>query len=214
MPAVTSTDEHHTLETNAYAVAYRLIGDRPAARAVAGIAAVRVAQAGGLQRDDWLYWLVEYTVEQTVGPGAPPAQGEAAEDPHAGLREALRRRLERAGHQERVAAALVHLSGYPPDFVAAVVNCSPEDVPQLARLLAPPPGIDYRDLGDPALTKRVTKSDRSTRHGPHWTTIAAVVLIVALIIAATQITGPRPSFGPPLDDDRSTEGRPSDPDDE
>lgn len=211
-----SPDDDQTLEINAYAVAYRLLGDRPAARAVSGIAAERVRQAGGLARPDWLYLLVEFTLEQTVGPGAL-ASGDPAADEHSGLRAALRRRLERAAPDERVAGSLVHLAGYPLDFVAEVVHRTPEQTEQLAGLLAPPPGIAYRDLGDPELTGR-TGSDRREgrrRRGPHWTTIAAMAVIIAVVLAATQITGPRPTLGPPLEEESSSaEGWPPDPRDE
>lgn len=210
-----SPDEDQTLEINAYAVAYRLLGDRPAARAVSGIAAERVRQAGGPARPDWLYLLIEFTLDQTVGPGALPG-GDPATDEHSGLRTALRRRLERAAPDERVAASLVHLAGYPVDFVAAIVHRTPEQTVQLAGLLAPPPGIAYRDLGDPELTGRVASTRRERRRrGPHWTTIAAVALVVVLVLAATQITGPRPTLGPPLEEgSSSTEGWPADPGDE
>ena len=65
-----STDAIDTaLETNAYAISYRLLGDRPAARAVAGISAERLRQVGGMTRPDWMYLLVEFTLDQTVEPG-------------------------------------------------------------------------------------------------------------------------------------------------
>jgi len=213
---VASPDDDQTLEINAYAVAYRLLGDRPAARAVSGIAAERVRQAGGVTRPDWLYLLVEFTLDQTVGPGAL-VSSDPEGDEHSGLRVALRRRLERAAPDERVAGSLVHLAGYPVDFVADVVGRSPDETQQLAGLLAPPPGIAYRDLGDPELTGRVAseRRDESRRRGPHWTTIAALALIIAAVIAATQITGPRPTLGPPLEENGSSaEGWAPDPGDE
>ncbi len=213
---MTSPDEDQTLEINAYAVAYRLLGDRPSARAVSGIAAERVRQAGGLARPDWLYLLVEFTLDQMVGPSALPT-GDPAVDQHSGLRVALRRRLERAAPDERVAGSLVHLAGYPVDFVADIVHRTPEQTEQLAGLLAPPPGIAYRDLGDPELTGRAEADRRQQRRrrGPHWTTVAAVALIIAVVIAATQITGPRPTLGPPLEENGvSAEGWAPDPGDE
>lgn len=185
------------LETNAYAISFRLLGDRPAGRAVAGIAAERLRQVGGMSRPDWMYLLVEFTLDQTIEPGAL-AIAPSADDPYTGLRTALRRRLERAAPDERVAGALVHLGGYPIEFVASVVNRSPEQTAALAGVLAPPPGIDYRDLGDPELTRRLPAAlGRSQRRRPHWTTIVVTVLVVLAVLVATQLTGPRPSLGPP-----------------
>lgn len=188
------------LETNAYAISYRLLGDRPAARAVAGIAAERLRQVGGMTRPDWMYLLVEFCLDQTIEPGAMAVQPNP-DDPYTGLRTALRRRLERAAPDERVAGSLIHLAGYPVEWVATVVNRSPEQTVQLAGILAPPPGVDYRDLGDPELTRRPPpqRAERSRRR-PHWTTLAAVAVVVAIVLAATQITGPRPTLGPPMDE--------------
>ena len=94
------------LETNAYAISYRLLGDRPAARAVAGISAERLRQVGGMTRPDWMYLLVEFTLDQTVEPGVL-AVSPNDDDPYTGLRTALRRRLERAAPDERVAGSLI-----------------------------------------------------------------------------------------------------------
>ncbi len=208
-----SSDQQNdqTLEANAYAIAYRLLGDRPAARAVAGIAAQQVRLEGGLQRPDWLVLLVEHTVRQAVGPvslgvgTAPEPDDEPADDDERArrsLRAALRRRLERATPEERVAGALVHLAGYPVDFVAEAVGQDPARTAELAGVIAPPPGVRYRDLGDPELTgtdATPPRRRRATRR-PHWTTLAVLAVVVALVVVATQVTGPRPSFGPPLDE--------------
>jgi hypothetical protein len=189
------------LETNAYAISYRLLGDRPAARAVAGISTERLRQVGGMTRPDWMYLLVEFTLDQTVEPGVMAVRP-SDDDPFAGLRTALRRRLERASPDERVAGSLIHLAGYPIELVATVVNRTPEQAVQLAGILAPPPGVDYRDLGDPELTHRrpVRRSDGSGRRRPRWTTVAAVAVVAAIVLAATQITGPRPTLGPPIEE--------------
>ena len=189
------------LETNAYAISFRLLGDRPAARAVAGIAAERLRQVGGMTRPDWMYLLVEFTLDQTVEPGVL-AVSPNDDDPYTGLRTALRRRLERAAPDERVAGSLIHLAGYPIDLVASVVNRSPEQTVALAGILAPPPGVDYRDLGDPELTHRTPRRpERTRRRRVHWTTIAAVLVALAIVLGATQMTGPRPTLGPPLVED-------------
>jgi len=195
---VQPTPEPQTLEANSYAVAYRLLGDRPAARAVAGIAAQRLRQAhpGAMVPDDWLVMLTDYTIDQTVGPAALGADEDPA-DPHSGLRRALRRRLERATKEERVAGALIHLAGYPPDFVAAQLGTTPEQVRSLAGVLAPPPGVAYRDLGDPELTgvaRPTGAGTRGRRRRPHWTTVLAVLLVCLAVLYATQVTGPRPTL--------------------
>ena len=188
------------LETNAYAISYRLLGDRTAARAVAGISAERLRQVGGMTRPDWMYLLVEFTLDQTVEPGVMAVRPNE-EDPYTGLRTALRRRLERAAPDERVAGSLIHLAGYPVDMVAGVVNRTPDQTVQLAGILAPPPGVDYRDLGDPELTHRApARRGDARRRRPHWTTLAAVAVVVAVVLAATQLTGPRPTLGPPIDE--------------
>src|SRR5699024_9509753 len=80
------------LEANAYAISYRLLGDRPAAAAVAGIAAERLRQNGQASAPDWLCHLALYTLDQTVAPGVPDVPG-VDEDRFASLRLALRRRL-------------------------------------------------------------------------------------------------------------------------
>jgi len=194
---VQTRPDDQTLEANAYAVAYRLLGDRPAARAVSGIATQRLRQLGDPVPTDWLARLTEYTIEQSVGPAAAGVERHP-EDPHAGLRAALTRRLERATPQERVAGSLVHLSGYSPEFVGTLLGVSAEQARQLAGVLAPPPGVAYRDLGDPELTgQAVTPSvqrRRRRRRRPHWTTIVAILLIVAALLYATQVTGPRPTL--------------------
>ena len=198
---VTPDDTDNALEMNAYAIPYRLLGDRPAARAVSAIAAERLRQNGGMSRPDWLYLLVEFTLDQTVEPGVLAVRPND-DDPYTGLRTALRRRLERAAPDERVAGSLIHLAGYPVDMISGVVNRSPEQTVQLAGILAPPPGVDYRDLGDPELTRRtpVPMGGAQSRRRPHWTTLIAVAMVVAVVLAATQITGPRPTLGPPLDE--------------
>ena len=210
------------LEANAYAVTYRLLGDVAEARAAAGVATARLEHGAHDPNRHWLYTLTDLAVAASVGvadgrSGAPDADASggratghgaaghgATDDPSAGLRAALRRRLVNATPDERVAGALVHLAGYPPEFVADVLATTPESAVRAAAVLAPPPGVDYRDLGDPSLTGSAP-SRRSGRGGsrmrrPHWTTIAAVAVVAAAVIAATQVTGPRPTLGPPIDE--------------
>ena len=210
------------LEANAYAVTYRLLGDVAEARAAAGVATARLEHGAHDPNRHWLYTLTDLAVAASVGvadgrSGAPDADASggratghgaaghgATDDPSAGLRAALRRRLVNATPDERVAGALVHLAGYPPEFVADVVATTPESAVRAAAVLAPPPGVDYRDLGDPSLTgsapSRRAGRSRSRMRRPHWTTIAAVAVVAAAVIAATQVTGPRPTLGPPIDE--------------
>jgi len=191
--------DDRTFERNAYAIAFRLLGDRAAAAAVAGIAAERLRQSGHAGTGEWLRYLTLYTVEQTVGPGVPPIHADA--DRYASMRAALRRRLARAQPDERVAGGLLHLAGYPEDFVANVLGRSPDEVRSLARVLAPPPGLAYRELGDPALTgAQVARPDSPRGWRPRWTTVAVGLLLVVLVVAATRMTGPRPTLGPPVEE--------------
>lgn len=188
--------DDQTLEANAYAVAFRLLGDRPAARAVSGIATQRLRQQGSPMPTDWLASLIDYTIDQTVGPGSLGVQ-DHDDDPQASLRAALRRRLERATRDERIAGALIQLAGYSPDFVGPLLGTTPEHARSLAGVLAPPPGVAYRDLGDPELTGRApapTTSRRSRHRRPHWTTVLAVVVLCLAVLYATQVTGPRPTL--------------------
>ena len=198
---VQTTPDDPTLEANSYAVAFRLLGDRPAARAVSGIATQRLRQLGEPVPEDWLALLITYTIDQTVGAAALGVRAEhdphADHDPHAGMRVALRRRLERATPDERIAGSLIHLAGYPPEFVAALLHTTPENARVLAGVLAPPPGVAYRDLGDPELIgasgARGTPT-RRRRRGPHWTTVIAASVVAAAVFFATQVTGPRPTL--------------------
>ncbi len=204
-------------EANAYAVTYRLLGDAPAAHVAAQAAVAALHRAmerdgAALQGRHWLYPLTDLAVAEAVASpaalhGVDPSRSAAElatrDDPSAGLRAALRRRLINATPDERVAGALVHLAGYPVGFVAEVLGATPDDATAAAAVLAPPPGVDYRDLGDPALTgaRPTGTRRRSSRvRRPHWTTIAAVAIVVAAVVAATQVTGPRPTLGPPLEE--------------
>ena len=187
------------LEANAYAISFRLLGDRGAAAAVAGIAAERLRQNRQTDRPDWLCHLALYTLEQTVDPGALGVGG-GDTDPHASIRAALRRRLARATPRERIAGSLVHLAGYPARFVGELMGCSESEALEQARILAPPPGVAYRELGDPHLTHAQGSNGLGARprrrRRPSWATVAVIVAIVAAVIAATQVTGPRPTLAP------------------
>lgn len=200
-----------TARANAYAIAYRLLGDRPAAHAVVEVAVERTRAAGDLDRPDWICSIAAETVAEAVGPlggalpdgpvadGALPASGAARTDDEA-LRAALRRRLASASTDERVAAALHHLAGYPLEFVAASMNRAVEDVTRLVGIIAPPPGVTYQTLGDPELIGHATPTPSAApRAAPSWaslSTILSVVVVLAVVFGASRCVGERPTLGP------------------
>ena len=193
------------LEANAYAISYRLLGDRPAARAAALVAVERVRARGELTGPRWLADLAAETVTQSVGPitharRAPSGPSAEPVDGEEGLRVALRRRLESTSRDEQTAAALHHLAGYPIDDVAAAMGRSPDDVARLTGALARPPGVSYRLLGDPELLGPAPPRPSRRLHGwrpaLHWTTVVVTVAVVALVVAAGMSVGARPTLGP------------------
>lgn len=142
---------------------------------------------------DWMAKLVDFTITQTIGP-SPIEHIDPEADEHWSMRTALRRRLEHATTDERVVGALIHLSGYPVESVAEMTGIPVDRVQSLARVLAPPPGVHYRDLGDPQLTGGPTRAAAPRIRWPHWTTIVVVVVFALLVLYATQVTGPRPTL--------------------
>ena len=183
------------VDANAYSIAFRLLGDRAAARAAVGIAVERVQRSGGLDRPDWLALVAESTVAQAVGVAAAGTAA-SADDADGSLRAALRRRLAAASDPERAASALHHLAGYPVESVAAFMQRTPEDVAHLAGALDPPPGVSYRELGDPELVGRPASAAETAHRGISASTIVAVVVIVALALGASRCVGQRPTLGP------------------
>ena len=184
------------VSANAYAIAYRLLGDRSAAHAAVGIATSRLQATGALEHPDWLARLAGAVVAESVGPasaGVSPADSDPTGE---GLRVALRRRLASASDEERVAAALHHLAGYPIDQVAGFMGRTPQDADRLAAALAPPPGISYRELGDPELIG--SGSSRPTRPliPLRLSTVLSAVAVLALVFGASRCVGPRPRLGP------------------
>ena len=183
------------LQANAYAISYRLLGDRPAARAAAGVAVVRARADGVLAGERWLPGLAVEVVRQSVSIAGQGRRGEVADE---SLRAALRRRLASARPDEQAAASLHHLAGYPIADVAAAMGRPVDEVTRLAGALAPPPGVSYRGLGDAELIGATGGPDRRRgfrRPAVHWTTIAVVVVAAALVVAVGRSVGTRPTLG-------------------
>ncbi|UDY36495.1 hypothetical protein [Dermatobacter hominis] len=183
------------VNANAYAIAYRLLGDRPASQAAVGIAIQRVQARGALDGPNWLAHIAAATVAQAVGVAATGAQ--PSSDPaHDGLRTAMRRRLASASDEERVAAALHHLAGYSIEQVAGFMGRPVDEVARLAGALAPPPGVSYRDLGDPELVGPTEERRAPRRRTASVSTIATVLVVLALVLVVSRCVGPRPTLGP------------------
>lgn len=190
------------VESNSYAISYRLLGSRPAALAAAQIASERVRrrfdEEGGLDVgtvavENWLPMLVDFTVEQSVQPDVYGDLDDREVD-QAGLREALRRRLVRASRIERVVGALVHLAGYRIAQVSSMLDMDEQRVRTAARVLAPPPGIDYRSLGDPRLIGESTAPRPPRVRRPSRSTLLVGALLLVLVVLALQCQGPRPTL--------------------
>ena len=122
-------------------------------------------------------------------------------------REAVRRRLAAATREERSVAALHHLAGYPLDQIADELDLTHEETALLAGVLAPPPGVSYRPLGDPRRigvlepeALRVTGPPplrRRPRRRTVLTVIGVAVVIALVTIGAALSVGERPSLDPP-----------------
>lgn len=190
------------IESNAYAISYRLLGSRPAALAAAQIAAEKVRrrfdEEGGLDvstvdAQHWLPMLIDYTVERSVDPDVYGDPGERVVD-HAGLRSALRRRLVRASRMDRVVGSLVHLAGYSIADVASMLDMEETRVRVAARVIAPPPGVDYRDLGDPRFVGPGTELSRARSRRPSRSTIIITMILAVVVTIAVRCQGPRPTL--------------------
>lgn len=157
------------MRANAYAISFRLLGRPGPAGAVADAVAREVARTGGVATPDWLGFLaadaVARSLEVATQAEASGVAGAVDDGPRSADRAALRKRLHRATGEQRAAAALVHLAGYPPDVVADHLDVPVDRVVTLAAVIAPPHGISYRDLGDPSLRRgaaRPAASDPGT----------------------------------------------------
>ncbi|MEZ5310710.1 MAG: hypothetical protein R2735_09000 [Microthrixaceae bacterium] len=190
--------------SNAYAVAFRLVGVESIAHDVALAASQRVRDrfqtGGGVDLDSvaidmWLPMLIDYAVDESVRRTPRPEDIEEFRypDQHSSMREALRRRLVRASRQERVIGALVHLSGYSIDDVAEMLKLDPPSG-NGSQGDRPSPGFDYRRLGDPQLIGTDHLAGRPTLRLPATSTIAAAIAILIVVLAATMCHGPRPSL--------------------
>lgn len=190
------------LESNSYAVAYRLLGSQAGARSVASTAAQRVRNRFGAEQETdissapaeiWLPMLIDFTIDQSVRIDGN-AHGDTRNDEFSGLREAMRRRLVRASRQERVISALVHLCGYPESAVASMLKMSPAAVRTASIILDPPPGIDYRKLGDPELIGQSGDLSNVRIRMPLPSTVLVAAILLVVVLFATRCTGPRPTL--------------------
>ncbi len=184
------------VSANAYAIAYRLLGDRSAAHAAVGIAISRLQATGAFEHPDWLARLAGAVVAESVGSAAAGVSPADADPTGEGLRVALRRRLASASDEERVAAALHHLAGYPIDQVAGFMGRTPQEADRLAAALAPPPGISYRKLGDPELIGAGPSRPTRPLIPLRLSTVLSAVAVLALVFGASRCVGPRPRLGP------------------
>lgn len=198
------------LEANAYAITFRLLGDRPAASAASRISAERVRARRVATDPRLLADLAAEAVRNSVGViaegrRAQPATSGSLADVAPGsddeaLRAALRRRLASSPDPQRSAAALHHLAGYPIEQVAGFLGVGVEEAARDAAVLAPPPGVSYRTLGDPLVRGTGAATTPRVRHRRRrlvrWTTVVPAVVVVALVVAAGRSVGERPTLGP------------------
>ena len=187
--------DHEAIEPNAYAIAFRLIGDAPRSRSVAVATADFVSSIGGIDNP---YWLAETAAEAVrLSLIEPPADGGDVQ-----LRVAVRRRLAAATPEEVAAASLHHLAGYPIADVAAALRLDPAVAAQRALLLSPPAGILVPASRRPeADRRRWPPSDRDTateqRSRRRRLLRNAAVLLVVLALAtmgAALSVGDRPTL--------------------
>lgn len=201
---------------NAHAIAFRLLGDRSVTRAVVDTSLERLRSSGGLDRPDWLCAVAAETVAGSVGSLADaltseggggnagvPASEAAGSD--AARRAELRRRLAAATPEERVAASLHHLAGYPIEAVAVFTGHPTEEAARLADVLRPAPGESYRFLGDPEL---VGPAPSASEHRPllSRTTVLSILVVVGLVLGAGRCVGARPTLAPAGSRVRATVG--------
>jgi poly(3-hydroxybutyrate) depolymerase len=130
-------------------------------------------------------------------PSAEDLSMEPVEDPSvAEQRRFLRRRLATLDGRSRAAAALRHLAGYDAARVATFMATDAATVEALAAPLTPPPGASWRDLGDPVVRGVAPAVKRRRRHRRlPWRSLLAVLVVLALVVLASRMTGPRPSLG-------------------
>ncbi|MGI9579133.1 MAG: hypothetical protein ACR2OH_13110 [Microthrixaceae bacterium] len=180
---------------NAYAVSYRLLGQRDMATELSSTVAARF---GGRESDPpstWLPGVVSDATEAALALGTEfPDELAAAEQ--ASAREALRRRLSGADSTTWVAVGLHHLGGYPLDRTAAVMDTDQSTVEELCGPYAPPPGVTWASLGDPLTREagRVRRSGAQRNRFPIYPVLAGVIVVALVIWAATSV-GERPSVG-------------------
>lgn len=187
------------MRANAYAIAFRLLGERDAANTAVDAAIDRARTDGSLGDPAWMCALAAAAVAASLAAPAvePPPPDDA-------LRTELRRRLGAATTDERIASSLRHLAGYPLDAVAAFMQRPVPDTELLAHALDPAPGVGYRELGDPDLVgRRVERPPRSVPH-PSRSTVLSLVIVLVLALGASRCVGARPTLGPAAPPERVT----------
>lgn len=249
MSTIVEAPERDVVEANAYAIAYRLLGNRVDALKVASNVSdatsalvdhhSTVNWSDAWSRDStpqrhldvadsepsagpfndqrttfgraespiaWLGFVAERAVTLSLNrpvhivPSVGSNHDESAVQQVASLRSAVRRRLENSTAEEQVAGALVHLAGYPIEFVARAMQVSQEQLVAWSNTLTPPPNMSYRLLGDPEMTHEdVTLGHETPWWKRHMFTLLIVLLVLVLGFWITRLSGERPTFGDELD---------------
>ncbi len=180
---------------NAYAVTYRLLGDRGIATELSTSIAERYGPSESEPADRWLPDVVHDAVAASLALEGELARELAAAD-SASMREALRRRLGGADDATRVAVGLHELAGYPVDVTAGLMSFDADEVASMCGPYAAPPGSSWAELGDPVnrAAGGIKRAQRTPRRVPVFA-IVAVLAVVALAIWAGTSIGERPSVG-------------------
>ena len=181
---------------NAYAISFRLLGDAELAAEVAAKAAERLGERGDAGGEpgprEGLAALASRAVDASLAAAGSGSAG-PGEVRRASERERLRTLFSEASPQSRVAAALVHLAGYPEEVVAGDMDITSEQVRELIGDFRPATEDQWLSLGDPALSGSGAEPQRR-RPGVLWA-VAAACALGALLWFGTR-SGERPELEP------------------